>query len=349
MQRRTTTLLVSGGLAVVLGVFGLSLPVPYVKLVPGPTSNTLGSQDGNELITITGAPHIYPTTGQLKLVTVGEYGGPGQGDLKLGDILGGFFDRNVAVIPSAVLFPEGKTGSEVKQQNTVEMVNSQEDAKNAALRYLGFDLKPAVYVYSVVEGSGADGVLDKGDYITAIDGESATSSDQLLAALKKHTPGDTVAVTIVRDGKTRDVKVDTSRSQGDDDRATLGVTVSDDFLRPFDIEIHLDDVGGPSAGMMFTLGIIDKLTPDNLTGGKTIAGTGTIDVDGKVGPIGGVQQKMAGAKRDGATVFLVPAGNCGDAVKAKPAGLRLVKVDTLRDAVSSLETLRDGGTDVPTC
>jgi len=128
------------------------------------------------------------------------------------------------------------------------------------------------------------------------------------------------------------------------------VEIRDEADYPFSVEISLKDVGGPSAGLMFALGIVDKLTPGSLTGGKFIAGTGTIDDSGHVGAIGGIAQKMVGARRKGATVFLSPAGNCAQARDTVPDGLRLVRVKTLSDAVEALEDLKAGRVDeVPTC
>jgi PDZ domain-containing protein len=126
------------------------------------------------------------------------------------------------------------------------------------------------------------------------------------------------------------------------------VNVVESFKFPFQVKINIGNVGGPSAGMMFALAIIDKLTPSNLTGGKFIAGTGEIEVDGAVDPIGGIQQKMAAARAAGATVFLAPADNCSDTAGSVPAGLRVVKVSTLRGAIGALKAVK-AGKPVPSC
>ncbi|MGH3670280.1 MAG: S16 family serine protease, partial [Pseudonocardiaceae bacterium] len=117
---------------------------------------------------------------------------------------------------------------------------------------------------------------------------------------------------------------------------------------PFTTTITLADVGGPSAGLMFALAIVDKLTPGALAGNIFVAGTGTIVPAGQVGSIGGIPLKMISAREAGATVFLVPAGNCAEAVQHVPAGLRLVRVNTLTDAVHALDQLR-GGQQPPHC
>jgi PDZ domain-containing protein len=160
-----------------------------------------------------------------------------------------------------------------------------------------------------------------------------------------HPAGTVLTLKVLRDGKTLTLPVASKSSGG---TAVIGVEVQQEYTFPFTVKISVGDIGGPSAGMMFALGIIDKLTPMNLTGGKFIAGTGEITASGQVQPIGGIQQKMVGARSAGATIFLTPAGNCSDTVGAVPAGLRLVKVSTLTQAISDLEAIK-AGKSVPSC
>ncbi|WP_448630108.1 S16 family serine protease [Cellulomonas soli] len=136
----------------------------------------------------------------------------------------------------------------------------------------------------------------------------------------------------------------------DQGRAQIGVYIDPAFDLPVDVAIKIDDIGGPSAGTMFALGIIDKLTPEDEADGQVIAGTGTMDVTGEVGPIGGIRQKMAGALRDGATWFLAPAGNCDEVVGHVPEGLHVAKVATLHEAREAITAIGAGSTDdLPTC
>jgi PDZ domain-containing protein len=160
-----------------------------------------------------------------------------------------------------------------------------------------------------------------------------------------HPAGTVVTLTVLRAGKTLTLKVASKSSDG---TPVIGVEVQQEYTFPFTVKITVGNIGGPSAGMMFALGIIDKLTPDNLTGGKFIAGTGEITASGQVEPIGGIQQKMVGARSAGATIFLTPAGNCSDTAGAVPAGLRLVKVSTLSQAIADLEAIK-AGKSVPSC
>jgi Lon-like protease len=181
--------------------------------------------------------------------------------------------------------------------------------------------------------------------ITAVDGKPVTGQSSLTRLIYAHPAGSTLTVTITRNGQTSDVQVGTKESGG---HPVMGVAVEEQYKFPFTVKISVGDIGGPSAGMMFALGIVDKLTHDNLTGGKFIAGTGEITASGQVLPIGGIEQKMVGARNAGATIFLTPASNCADTKGAVPAGLRLVKVGTLNQAVTDLEALKAGGS-VPSC
>jgi Lon-like protease len=172
-----------------------------------------------------------------------------------------------------------------------------------------------------------------------------TGQSNLTTLIGAHPAGTTLNLTIVRNGRTQTVQVGTKESGG---RPVMGVQVTEQFNFPFTVKFSVGDIGGPSAGMMFALGIIDKLTATNLTGGKFIAGTGEIEVSGKVDPIGGIQQKMVGARDAGATIFLAPASNCSDVKGAIPAGLQVVKVSTLSQAVTYLQDIK-AGQPVPSC
>jgi PDZ domain-containing protein len=347
MRRQGITLLTSSLLAVALFFVGLRMPVPYVRLVPGPVTDTLGSTKSGPLITIKGTPTAQPS-GKIYLVTVGEYGGPGK-NLSAAEVLTGWWNKTDAVLPTNLLYPPSETSSQVQQQDTFAMQDSQQQAKVAALRYLGRPLTPGVDVAQVQSDSAATGKLKVEDVLVGVDGTSVPNVDALLALLKQHKVGDTITLHVNRSGQSLDVPVTLQPPRPGSSTPSIGIGVNDSYAIPFEIDIDLNDVGGPSAGMAFALGIIDKLTDGNLTGGKTVAGTGTIDADGNVGAIGGVQQKMAAARKAGAGVFLLPKANCGEAVPATPHGLRLVPVTTLSGAVSALKAIRAGAGDMPSC
>ncbi len=342
MTRRTTTLLVTSLLIIVLATVGLTLPVPFVALQPGPTTNTLGKFDGSQLISISGPAKTYPVNGQLLLTTVSE-----QPTLTLFTAVGYWLSSHNAVVPEELINPTGQSQQQQNQQGQRDMETSQENAITAALHYL--HIPSAVKVASVGKDVPAAGKLQAGDVILAVDGKKVLDSVDLRAAISTLKPGSSVTVQYQRAGQTTSVVLKTVAAPADaaPAKSIVGITLSD--KPPFTIKIGLKGVGGPSAGLMFALGIVDRLEPSNLTGGKTIAGTGEIEADGTVDPIGGIQQKLVGARRAGATTFLVPAANCSEASAAVPKGLTLVKVTTLAQALGALNGIRSGDTSQPGC
>ncbi|MGD0066618.1 MAG: PDZ domain-containing protein [Streptosporangiaceae bacterium] len=344
MSRRSLTLLIAAvGTAAAIAVSVL-VSVPYVILGPGPTLNTLGKDSsGKPLITISGHA-TYPTSGHLNMVTVSYSGGPGT-RLNIFTALTAWLNPDEAVVPESELFAPGQSQQQSQQQDTLEMTSSQQTATAAALTELGIGYRTQVVVAQAESGYPAYGVLKAGDVITAVDGQAVTGPTSLTGLIAAHPAGSTLTVTITRSGQSRQVKVGTKESGG---RPVMGVQIEEQFKFPFNVNISVGDIGGPSAGMMFALGIIDKLTNDDLTGGKFIAGTGEITAAGQVEAIGGIQQKMVGARQAGAIIFLTPASNCSDTKGAVPAGLRLVKVSTLSQAVGYLQALA-AGKSVPSC
>jgi Lon-like protease len=343
MSRRSLTLAIAGLATVAAIAVAVLFPVPYVILTPGPTLNTLGDSSGKPLIAITGHP-TYPTTGHLNMVTISYEGGPGV-TLNVFQALRAWLDPSEAVVPESELFPPGQSAQQTQAQDTEQMASSQQLATAAALTQLHISYQTQVEVFSTVAGYPASKVLKVGDVIEAVDGKPVTGETSLSSMITAYPVGTTLQIEVLRAGKTLTVPVASKTSGG---AAVIGVQVQQQYKFPFNVNITVGDIGGPSAGMMFALGIIDKLTTDNLTNGKFIAGTGEITASGQVQPIGGIQQKMVGARDAGATVFLAPAGNCADTAGAVPAGLRVVKVATLSQAVSDLEALK-AGKPVPSC
>jgi Lon-like protease len=343
MSRRSLTLAIAGLATVAAIVVALFVPVPYVILAAGPTLNTLGTVSGQELIQISGRP-TYPTSGHLNMVTISYMGGPGV-DLNIFQAVRAWLNPDEAVVPASELFPPGQSAEETQAQDTEEMAGSQELATAAALNQLHIPFQTQVQVLSTVAGYPASKVLKAGDVIEAVDGKPVTGETSLSSMITAHPVGTVLTLTVLRAGKTLSIQVASKNSGG---TPVIGVQVQENYKFPFTVKITVGAIGGPSAGMMFALGIIDKLTTMNLTGGKFIAGTGEITASGQVQPIGGIQQKMVGARDAGATIFLTPAGNCSDTVGAVPAGLRIVKVSTLSGAVADLEAIKQGKA-VPSC
>ncbi|MFC7647934.1 PDZ domain-containing protein [Streptosporangium lutulentum] len=226
------------------------------------------------------------------------------------------------------------------------MTGSQDDATAAALTELKIPYRSVVTVASVEKDLLAEGKFKNGDEIVSVDGTPAVDREAVSAAVRKHKVGEQVTFAVNRGGQSQTIVVPTVAAT--DGSPLVGISMQMAYKFPFKVTINVGDVGGPSAGMMFSLGIVDKLTPGAMTGGKSIAGTGTITPEGDVGPIGGIQQKMVGARDAGATFFLTPADNCAEAVKAIPDGLTLVKVGTLHEASQAIESIRTGGA-APSC
>ena len=343
MSRRTITLLVAGVGVVVAALVAALLPVPYVILSPGPTLNTLGRTSTGPLISISGR-RTYPTNGHLNLVTVSFLGGPGDG-FNVFTALRAWLTPHDAVVPEQELFPPGQSQQQVQQQDTAQMASSQQTAEAAALCTLGIRYTTLDTVTQIDKGLPAYGVLKPGDQIIAVNGTPVGCTHDTGTLIRQHPPGTEVILTVLRNGQTEHIRLKTAKFQG---HAVIGVLLTESYKFPFVINIKVGDIGGPSAGMMFALGIVDKLTPDSLTGGRFIAGTGEISANGAVLPIGGIQQKMAGARAAGATWFLTPAANCPDAKGAVPAGLHLAEVATLHQALNDLAAIK-AGRSVPGC
>lgn len=343
MSRRLATLIIAGACVLVGLVIAVVTPVPYVALTPGPTLNTLGSPEGQPLVQISGRP-TYPTSGHLNMVTVSYSGGPGT-SFNIFNALAAWLTPDDAVVPETEIFLPGQSQQQAVQQDTQAMADSQQDATAAALCFLGIKYQTIDRIEATAKSTPAYGVLQAGDVITAVDGKQVGCHNNVVTMIRDRTPGAPVTLTIERDGVTKVVTLKTENVLG---KPVVGVELATSYVFPFTVKIYLPQIGGPSAGMMFALAIIDKLTPDNLTGGRFIAGTGEIDPSGGVIEIGGIQQKMAAARAAGATVFLTPQGNCTDVAGAVPSGLRIVKVSTLAGAVQALEAIK-AGRPVPSC
>jgi PDZ domain-containing protein len=339
LEPRTAIVLIAGFSIVLLFTMAFLLPVKYAVLHPGPVLNTLGKADGKPLIAISGRA-TYPTSGTLDLTTVSVNGGPGR-HVSLFQVLGGWLDPAAAVVPEEEIFPPGQTAQQSDTENKAEMTSSQESATAAALGTLGIAVPTSLAVAGVDPSSPAVGVLKTGDVILGVNGQTIADLEKLRTELQKVKPGDQVRVEVRRNGQTETVSTKTSASP-DDGHTVLGVYINPTFTFPFSVKIQIEDIGGPSAGMMFALGIIDTLTPGDLTGGKQIAGTGTIDADGTVGPIGGIRQKLVGARRAGARYFLAPADNCDEVRGHIPDGLQVVKTATLNQSRNEVVAIAAG-------
>lgn len=345
LSRRVRVLLVTLVVFLVLFVLALTMPVPYVMLSPGPTFNTLGTDgSGRQIIVIKGKA-ANRTTGHLNMTTVDVSTRP----MSAFDAIVGWLAHDKVVVPKASVYPPGKTEQQTNEINSQEFAQSQDSAVAAAACQLGYP--KGFGVLDVTARGPSAGKLQVGDELVSVAGQPVGDYEQLSRVMQHQTPGESVPVVVRRAGSTTTETVRLGPPPAKHTGAGLGITVPQTAtcLLPFTVDLGLgNEIGGPSAGMMFALGIMDKVGSVDLTHGKFIAGTGTIDAAGNVGPIGGIQLKMIAARKAGATVFLAPAGNCPDVRGATPAGLQVIKVQTLSRAVQDLEALSNGQP-VPTC
>ncbi|QIK67390.1 PDZ domain-containing protein [Nocardioides sp. HDW12B] len=350
MTRHTLATLVAAGLVLVLGITVAAVSVPYVRESPGPTVDVLGTREGEPVVEVEGR-RTFPTDGSLRLTTV-LVTQPERAFNLLG-ALGGWFARDTAVLPYEAVYPDDTTAEDEQAESAAQMVNSQDTAVAAALAELGFDLPRFAEVSGITPDGPSDGELEPRDRIVSLEGDPVTDVRQVFRTVGRAEPGDTVTGEVRRGGRTRSFEVTTVAAPDDPDRAMLGILVGTGYDFPFDVRIGISDsIGGPSAGLIFSLAVYDTLTKGSLTGGADVAGTGTIAADGSVGPIGGIQQKISGAEATGAELFLVPPDNCGEALEADvdDSEIRLVRADTMSSAVKALETYRDDpDAELPRC
>ena len=315
-----------GVLALIGLVFALNFyRLPVVALSPGPMEDVLAR------LKVEGS-RVYDSEGKLYLTSVGI-----DDNVRFYEALLDMANRDVQLLPRAQLYPD-EDSTQIDKENAALMDRSKETATVVALREVGYDIKPSgVEVTQVVSGAPADGKLLAGDRIVAADGHAVASIDQVRKAINRHRAGERVAFRVDRGRAQKDVSVPV---QVADNQPRVGILLRDLFPElPVKVSIQTqNNIGGPSAGLMFTLSIIDKLTPEDLTAGRRIAGTGEIALDGAVLPVGGVAEKLIAVHRLGVTTFLIPAGNCAGVRGQVPDGLRLVKVAKIEDA---LQFLRD--------
>ena len=349
---RATALLVTVALAVLVGGLLNLVTVPRVVYHPGPLYDTLGPIQDVDIVQIDDELETHDDTeGHLYFTTIRLQGGPGD-SLTAWEWLRTRFDPATTIVPRELVFPENVTAEQVREQNTALMQHSQQDAAVVALRADGIEIPEEVLVAQVMVGAPADGVLHVDDQILEVAGEGITSTRAVQDSIQEVTPGDDVPLTLLRDGEELTIDVPTTRDE-ETGRTIVGVYLAPRYELPYDITIDAGNVGGSSAGLMFSLAVYDKLTPGPLTDGRSIAGSGTISGTGQVGGIGGITQKMHAAAGADVELFLAPTANCDEVVEGQPDSLTVVPVETFEDALDTLE--QAAGTedlsslDLPTC
>ncbi len=360
MNQRVLAAILAVPLVAALAVVALVRPLPYTTYAPGPTVDVLAAPDGKEIIQVPGQK-TYRDNGQLRMTTVSVT--PRQTRLNLFQVMASWLDPSDAVYPREAVYPDDKTAEEDKTEGQVQMVSSQDTAVAVALAALGHEVTPALEVLFITPGAPADGALAVRDILQKVDGKQLPAdielaSQQLVTAIKATPPGQKITLTVLRDGESVDVPLTPRKSSATilglvtiTGSPQIGINLGQGFIFPFSVNVTIDPrIGGPSAGLMFSLAVYDTLTPGSLTEGGRVAGTGEITFAGTVGPIGGIQQKIVGARDDGTQLFLVPADNCDDVEGAHNKDMRLVKVTTFDDALSSIEAWAgDHDAELPSC
>lgn len=312
----------------VMSVIAWNVQLPYVVFSPGPVA------DAADSIVVDGVD-VYPPDGELLMLTIVAP------DVNVFEAVLASFDPTLDLVRKQAVRREGESDEEYRNRVLLQMDDSNYRSIVVALQQLGIDLVPfEVVINEIVEGVPAEDVLELGDTIVAIEGVPVTSVEQLRPITNGAAVGDVLTMTVSRAGSTLDVVVELAERTDEPGVAMIGVVPGELLKPPFPLSIQTGDVGGPSAGMMHTLAIIDTLTEGELTAGRVIAGTGTILLDGTVGNIGGIRQKVVGAEAAGASYILVPEGNYASALTAERSNIEIVPIATIQDAIDFLESLQ---------
>lgn len=345
MTQRWLAFALAAPLTVLLLLLAALVPLPYAVYSPGPTFDVL-AKDSNEAEIIQVDGHeTYRDDGQIRFTTVQSSARGNKASLL--EALGAWINGEEAVVPYDIAHPPDQTAEDEEVRGAVSMVTSQDTAIAVALRELGFEVPSAIQVAHVDEEGAAFGELRVRDKFVEVDGEPVTDDQQIVDAIQRHGPGDPVELVMKRGDRELTVEIEPRRIEG---AQRIGVSLGIGYDFPFDVSIQVDPaIGGPSAGLMFSLAVYDTLTPGSLTDGEIVAGTGELEDDGTVGPIGGIEQKIAGAQEAGADLFFVPEANCPDVDGLDP-DLTLVKATTMHESLEALEDwAADRDAELPSC
>lgn len=325
---------IAGGVVAVVMVVMAWVTLPYYALAPGSARTVDGLITAEE-------GRLIPPEGEVLLTTITL------GRVTPFGALRGWIRDDIDIVPEEDILPPDISDDDFRQLNVAAMDDSKQTAIVVALRRLGYQVVEkgqGALIERVIPEFPANGRLSPGDVITAVDGTPVTLVQEATALIAKHQVGESVALGIrpADGGEARTVDVPLAADPDQGGKAVLGVflrTSQRTFDLPFEVDIESDRIGGPSAGLAFTLGLIDQLTEGELTGGRKVAVTGTIEIDGRVGDVGGVAQKTSAVNESGADVFLVPAGEFEVAKQRADRGVVVLKVATLQEALDALASL----------
>lgn len=345
MSRRTGVGLLAFAMMIVLWAVAGFASLPYVTYTPGPTVDVLASSGGEEIVQVKGH-EAYHDDGELRLTTI--FASEPEQRVTLPELLRAYFDDDAAVYPRSAVYAPDETDENSDRMAEVQMVSSQDNAIAVALQQLGHEVPTTVRVLDVSQGMPAEGRLRIDDEVLRVGFIDINQPQDVVEAVGMAKAGEPLQFAIRRNGAERTVTVTPTDLDG---RPFVGITPGTVHEFPFDVKVDIgDNIGGPSAGLMLALAVYDTLTPGSLTDGGIVAGTGAISPEGAVGSIGGVQQKIAGARDTGAELFLVPADNCDSVGGVDPGDMRLARVASMDEALDVIEKWADDpDTDLPTC
>ena len=349
-RRRLRRAVVAGSFILVVALIAAVFLVPVNAVIeaPGPTWNVLdnGSSSDQDVLKVSGT-ETYPTEGALRMTTVSVSGCPGY-PVTTADLIAAWISADKRIVDRDEVCPQDQSAEQVEETGKAQMTASQDSAVIAALVETGKAGAMHLTVTEVTEQQTST-EIQAGDVLETITPEGGqtttlTSFSQLRELMTTIPEGTRVTLGVRRGEQKASAALTTIAPQEGTTGSLLGLSLKISVDSPVEATFGLSDVGGPSAGMMFALGVVDEITPGSLTGGKDISGTGTIDMTGQVGPIGGIQQKMAGARESGSTFFLAPASNCNEVKGHEPKDMQVFAVNTLHEAVAATEAIASGNT-----
>ena len=349
-KRRLITLCSVLSVLILVGLLGFLPTSDYVVESPGPALNVNGKLKGKDIISVKNTN--IPTT-PLAMTTVSVQGCDDKG-ITYWQLIKSELTSSDAVVKRDNVCPKNISEKTVSQMNAAQMTGSQDSAVVAAWQLTKPDAKFTLTVEQAVTDS-AKQAFKKGDKLVSIvdaDSKSVqiTNYKQLREVLEKLTPGKPIKLTIERGSTTQEVSVVGAKPEDSSRKgAMLGITLNVNPPTGHEVTYAVENIGGPSAGMIFALDIAQRLEGKNYAGTTPVAGTGTIDLSGNVGPIGGIKQKMLGAKDEGYKVFLAPAGNCADVIGNEPKGMTVIPVSTLSEARTAMQRVAAGKAPATTC
>jgi Lon-like protease len=340
VTRQTWTAFVSALAFICLAVLLVVVPVPFVSWSPGGTRDTLGNVGQEPMINVQGID-TYPTTGRLDMTIVAIT--PADAQLSLPQALLAYWLPHRDALPREAVYEPGKSAEEVENEDADMMETAQDDAVVAALRADSRAVTAMPAIYSVTVGGPAHKLLLPGDLVVSVDGIATPDVEAVAKRIRAHSIGEKVRFMVIRDKVQTDVNVTTVESNVQSDVPVIGISLATGYRYDPDISFDLgQQIGGPSAGLVFALAIYDKITNGPLLADRHLAGTGKITPNGDVEAIGGVQEKIAAAEKAGAVAFFVPAGNCRDLAGVR-TNMALIKVGTLKNAIDAVQTLNVSG------